>query len=288
MSYAKNWCFTINNPTEVDFPWSDLEALELFDYVCVGKETGQEGTPHLQGYVVTNKRMRLAGLKKLFPRAHLEVSRGTPNQASDYCKKDGDFIEYGTLPKSPAVLGGDANKARYELAVSKAKEGLIEEIPADLQLRYYHTLKTIAKDYAVQPPDAESTTGIWIYGESGCGKSRYARTAFSDFYLKGIHKWWDSYQGQESVIIEDVDPSHSFIAHHLKIWADRYSFQGECKGASLMLRPTNVVVTSQYSIDDIWSDAETRDALHRRFKCIHMTPNVFKELFSNINKQLQI
>lgn len=286
MSYAKNWCFTINNPTVEDFPWDDEQSLELFDYVCVGKEVGeQEGTPHLQGYVVTKKRMRLPGLKKLFPRAHLEVSRGTPKQASDYCKKDGDFIEHGVLPKSPAVLGGEGNKARYEEALTKAKEGLIEEIPADLQLRYYNTLKNIAKDYAVRPPDASSTTGIWIYGDSGCGKSRYARTAFPDFYLKGIHKWWDSYQGQESVIIEDVDPSHSFIGYHLKIWADRFSFQGECKGSAIMLRPQHVVVTSQYSIDQVWFDEETRSALHRRFKCIHMTPDAFQELFANVNKQ---
>lgn len=261
--------------------------MELFDYVCVGKETGESGTPHLQGYVVTKKKIRLTGLSKLLPRAYCAVSRGTPQQASDYCKKDGDFIEYGVLPKSPAVLGGDATKAKYELALQKAKEGLLDEIPADMLLKFYNSIKTIAKDYAQRPPDADSTTGIWIYGDSGCGKSRYARTAYPDFYLKGIHKWWDSYQGQESVIIEDVDPSHSFIAYHLKIWADRYSFQGECKGSAIMLRPQHIVVTSQYSIDQVWMDQETRDALHRRFKCIHMTVNVFQELFENINKQIK-
>lgn len=289
MSYAKHWCFTINNPTEDDFPYSDEEALEHFDYVCVGKEVGEQGTPHLQGYVVCAKRMRLAPLSKLLPRAHLLVSRGTPQQASDYCKKDGDYREIGVLPKSPAVLGGDATKLKYELALQKAKDGLIEEIPADLQIRYYNTFKNISKDYATPPPDAEGTTGLWIYGESGCGKSRYVRDTFSDLYSKPINKWWDSYRGQENVLIEDVDPTHApYMGYLLKIWADRYAFQAECKGHSIMLRPQQIIVTSQYSIEDVWQDNETRVALRRRFKCICMTPDVYKELKNNTNKQLPI
>ncbi|GIY98945.1 hypothetical protein CEXT_117961 [Caerostris extrusa] len=58
------------------------------------------GTPHLQGYVVSNNRQRLSAAKKILPAAHLEISRGAPQEASDYCKKDGDFSEYGRLPMS--------------------------------------------------------------------------------------------------------------------------------------------------------------------------------------------
>jgi len=50
-----------------------------------GKEVGENGTPHLQGYVQLKKKMRMAQVKKFISsRAHLEVSRGSPEQASRY------------------------------------------------------------------------------------------------------------------------------------------------------------------------------------------------------------
>ena len=70
------------------------------EYWVIGKETGSEGTPHLQGYVVFMDRYRLAQIKKydtVCGRAHWEPqsAHSTPKQASDYCKKDGQFLEHG-------------------------------------------------------------------------------------------------------------------------------------------------------------------------------------------------
>lgn len=86
MSAAKNWCFTINNYND-----NDMEKLETmfqhghFNYLIFGQEVGFEGTEHLQGYVQLKKKMRLNQVKKFISsRAHLEVSRGSPTQASVY------------------------------------------------------------------------------------------------------------------------------------------------------------------------------------------------------------
>lgn len=101
---AKRWVFTLNNYTtgEVDL-LSQLAESEHVTYLIYGKETGESGTPHLQGYVVFDTEKRLNQAKALLgTRYHLEVSRGTPAQASEYCKKEGDFNEYGTLPGEPS------------------------------------------------------------------------------------------------------------------------------------------------------------------------------------------
>lgn len=101
MAQSKRWCFTINN-------FSNAEFEALFDetrveghgvsYVVAGKETGDTGTPHIQGYVEFSLRKRLRSVKRFVGnRAHCEVSRGSPEEASLYCKKDDDYRESGQL-----------------------------------------------------------------------------------------------------------------------------------------------------------------------------------------------
>lgn len=95
---AKRWCFTLNNPVEADK--AKLNALgSSCDYLVYGNEVGESGTPHLQGFVILSRSYRFNTVKDLLgERVHLEVARGNNKQAADYCKKDGDFTEFGTLP----------------------------------------------------------------------------------------------------------------------------------------------------------------------------------------------
>lgn len=91
------WCFTLNNPTEEE-EQRCVDQLESARYGIIGRETGESGTPHLQGFVIFQSNKRLRFLKNWLPRAHFEVARGTSVQASLYCKKDDDFDEFGELP----------------------------------------------------------------------------------------------------------------------------------------------------------------------------------------------
>lgn len=92
---CRGWCFTVNNDT-----FEDLYRLLKANFVyCVfGFETGKNGTPHMQGFLYFKNPVYMSHVKELLPRAHLEYSKGTPQENYDYCTKDGDFYEFGKRP----------------------------------------------------------------------------------------------------------------------------------------------------------------------------------------------
>lgn len=93
MSKSRQFVFTINNPESADY----LAITALFpqvEYIVWGKERGESGTLHYQGYVIFKNPRTLSGVSKLLTRAHLEVARASPGKNEAYCKKDGDWEEY--------------------------------------------------------------------------------------------------------------------------------------------------------------------------------------------------
>lgn len=265
---ARAFCFTINNYDE-----KDTEILkDIVDnvrYIVYGFEVGEQGTPHIQGYVCFKTLKGVKQVSRMLPRAHIEIAKGNSEQNRTYCTKDGEYIEHGDMPLTPKKRG-DNEKERWTAAKEAALNGNLEDVPDDIYIRYYRTLKEIRKDHIVTPEDSDDVTGLWYHGVAGVGKSRKARTEFPDAYKKMCNKWWDGYQEEEYVIIDDVDPNHKVLGHHFKIWADRYAFLAETKGGALMIRPKKIIITSQYSPEEIWDDQQTVDAIRRRFKVINI------------------
>jgi len=157
---------------------------------------------------------------------------------------------------------------RWETAWTNAKLGAIEAIPPDIRVRQYSALRRIERDYMPAVEPLTGPCGTWIFGLSGAGKTRGVLDAYPDAYPKPRTQWWDGYQGERVVLLDDVDRFDVKLGGLLKHWADCYPFIGEQKGGAKKIRPTRLFVTSQYRIEDIWEDAETRDALSRRFNVI--------------------
>lgn len=107
--------------------------------------------------------------------------------------------------------------------------------------------------------------GIWICGQSGSGKTSSVYTQFPDAYPKPRSQWWDGYRDEPVVVLDDIDKFDVRLGGKLKHWADEYPFIAEAKGSSRKIRPVRLFVTSQYTIEEIWGDQETREALLRRF-----------------------
>jgi len=273
----KHWVFTLNNPSQWDDPeffLQDTFGTSKFDYICIGKEVAASGTKHFQGYCKTKADIRMTGLKKLLPSAHLEPKKGTVTQAITYCKKDGVFHEIGEVPNEQGTNGAQTVKEDWEQVRKLAKLGNLDDIEPKTFVQHYNTLKSIARDYMEPACNLNGVCGVWIHGASGIGKTQYVTNKFPDLYRKALNKWWCGYQQQPVVVLDDVDPSHhNWIGSFLKIWADSVSFIGEQKLGAKSLRPKLFIVTSQYTINEVFHDTQTRDAISRRYIQIEYTNN---------------
>ena len=261
MSRSRNWVFTLNNYN--DDEEAHIQSAEC-KYLVYGREVGESGTPHLQGYVAFVNAVKLGTLKqKISPRAHFEVARSF-QEAIDYCKKDGNIFEKGTPPASQKRKG-ELCQELYEGAFQLAKEGRFEEIPEPLRTRHWGTYLRIAGRYQSAPSSQEELDFHWFFGASGTGKSRTAREENPGAFLKLPNKWWDGYVDQECVIIDEWSPSHSVLADHLKRWADHHAFSAEIKGGTITIRPKRIIITSNYSMEECFSESAALAPLLRRF-----------------------
>jgi len=90
---SKRWCFTLNNYLEQDI----IELKKTFDVVCekwiFGKEVGEQGTPHLQGYIHLLKKARPLELGLCNNKIHWEKCKGNELANIIYCSKDGNFTK---------------------------------------------------------------------------------------------------------------------------------------------------------------------------------------------------
>ncbi len=280
---GRDWCFTLNNYTEDELRQLldrcrqsvSADGSSGLRFIVVGREVGAGGTPHLQGYVEFWNARTLGGAKRFIAdRAHLERRRGTSEQAYRYCTKENTFTTIGQRSISNgdrAERCGNAEKERWELARECAKSGRFDDIPADIFIRCYSSLKHIARDHMPDVADLDELPGVYIWGPAGVGKSRYAREQYPGAYLKLCNKWFDGYRGEDFIIMDDLGPPHACLAYHLKLWCDRYPFTAEIKGSALRIRPRKFIITSQYSIEEIFgADKQSVTALRRRCHVIHM------------------
>lgn len=262
---SRRYCFTVNNPSDEDCECVyDLSTHKHHKYLIVGTEKGEEGTPHLQCYVVFSSKVTFSAMKKLLPRAHIEVAKGTSEQNRDYCKKDGDFEEFGDCPSEG---GKQVQVADWDHMRRLAEQGKFEEIQSQYYVKYKNAFHSIFDDACNASECIVELDHLWITGATGIGKSRYCFDNFPNAYRKGANKWWCHYTNQDVVILEDVEPSQEkWIGYYLKIWSDHYPFIAERKGGSRSIRPKRIIVTSNYTIREIFTDPKIRDPLLRRFK----------------------
>lgn len=247
MSRYRNICFTLNNYTEEEY--NVITTHEWFTYIVVGREVGEAGTPHLQGYAELNGQKSLRQLQALNQRWHIERRRGTPQQASDYCKKDGDFFESGEMRQSgrrndlTAIRTMIANKEPY-IEIINSCNNYQQTKMADLLLG----LQPISHNF--EPREVH-----YFYGPTGTGKTRTAMEACpaeDTWHANITSSWFDGYWGQGHVIIDEFRAKNWPYDLMLRI-LDGYDLRLPKKGGFVIWQPRIIYITAPLSPERIYA-----------------------------------
>lgn len=107
---TRSWCFTINNYTDDDIAGA-MDLQHFAKYVVLAFEIGDQGTPHIQGYVYfIHEKKRDVVIRNWLRRAAMFKAIATNGRAAAYCQiqegKTTDIWEYGDEP-TPGMLSKD-------------------------------------------------------------------------------------------------------------------------------------------------------------------------------------
>ncbi len=180
------------------------------------------GLEHLHCVFESTKTFRpLSVLKRLFPKIHIEPTKGSKKDVEDYVNKRGKFEEKGERVLATAQVGEIVGKqgARTDLIkLDEIKRLIFDEnkTPRQIFLDYPQALKS---EKAVQfmyfekrrqeTPLLRDMTVTWLCGGTGSGKSytfvklceKYGE---DNVYLVSDYKNpFDNYQGQDVVIFDE-------------------------------------------------------------------------------------
>lgn len=265
-SRARGFLLTINNPTN-----EDKIALESddFKYLVYQYEKGEEGTLHIQAFIYyANARVFP---KKKFPRAHIEAAKNI-NAAMNYCKKEESRVEGPFEFGDPPGQGRrtDLEAVANDILKGKSLKTVAVENP-DIYVRYFKGLKAL--QYEVWEHRTEAPQIIWLWGKSGVGKTSYVfkKHARDEIYIKDGTPWWDGYNRQEAILIDDFDgrwPFRDFLRLN-----DRYPYQGQYKGGYIKINSPYIYITCEFPPEHFYGafDENELEQVKRRItECIEL------------------
>jgi len=255
----RHFCFTaFTNVRPVKMDW--------MRYLVAGAEkcptTGKE---HYQCHCYTNSKLTLKSVIKRLRPFHVEVAM-CPEKSIAYCKKDGDFIETGEPPAQGSR--SDLKEMCRRLALGEIKVAdILGEDPMAYH-KYGRTLIAAEQSANKRVKREHVTTGIWLYGPTGVGKTRQVHEEEKDLYVYPYEKngWWDGYCGQAAVLFDDF--RGQLPLNELLRIVDRYPYAVPRRGQEpYPFTALKVYVTSCKRPDEVYKEAgESITQLERRFE----------------------
>lgn len=265
--------FTLTIWVEPD--WKVIENNEDIRYFIAGKEICPDTQKlHWQSYLELHKKCRFSAIPKILkiPKDKMwkRKSKGTAEQNIEYCSKDKEFKEFGKPAKTTQGTRTDLIGLRDHFKTGGTKREAIESNQLIHPLAKYPRL---VNDLEIMyQPERTKKTELYIYwGPTHTGKSH---TAFEEakklgpvYFKPTDSQWWDGYEGQPCVILEDFRGEIS-LAMMLRL-ADKYPMRVQVKGGYKQFNSQRIYITSNINYHEWFNSAQkgyeqSLAAFHRR------------------------
>ncbi len=278
---SRRYIFTINNPK---FTGPDLltvikdENWALFTVLQLELGTGT-GTIHLQGWVVWTTPIRVTQCRgRLGGSAHVEPQLGSDIEAYAYATKE-DTRQDGPWELGPRPSGRgfreDIAGIRRDVLAGRSDRHLVEQY-FGTYLRFHRGIAAARLALPVRRGSDPPTINIF-WGVTGTGKTRRAfQEAGEDAFWMMHGCWFDGYNQEESVIIDDF---YGWLpwSQLLRI-LDRYPVRVPIKGGSTRWCPTTIWITSNQDPRSWYNYREGMEweTLRRRItNIVHFDESIF-------------
>lgn len=258
-------------------------------------EVGATGTPHYQGYLELDRHRRRAHVAKMLPTAWIAKRQGTAREALTYCLKEATEQEQQLLTEQGAdyTSACDSSTELPRIITTSTEDGKLKQMLSEstsskqdvhqrllnlkaaidqnktdtdlanmdfpLFIKHYRGLSHYRMITA--PKRDHPVEVIVIQGPTGTGKSKWSMDTYPDAYWKQRSQWWDNYEQQETVIIDEFYGWLPF--DNLLRLCDRYPLLVETKGGQINFNAKTIVITTN-QIPDRWYKNVYFEAFIRR------------------------
>ncbi len=237
-------CATLNNYTDDEYAriWNEPRC----SYLVIGKENSKDDddpTPHLQIYMEFFAQVDFKQIAEILShRGHIEQREATAQQAADYCKKEEDYAERGTI--SSQGERSDMAPAIELLRQGHPIEAIVEQYPFQY-VKYHKGFEKLAQFYIPDRTAPPNVTVFW--GSTGTGKSFSSRALCPKepqtfVWSPHMDKWFDGYTGQRYIIMEEFRGQIALPL--LLVILDPYNTRVQIKTTSIKFSATEIVITS--------------------------------------------
>jgi len=214
--------------------------------------------------------VRFSAIQKLFPTIHLELMKGTKQQALDYIQKQGKYADSNGKVSYVARRGDMKDNQGQRTDIMKDMElipvlieqGLSPEQIMDIRFSLRRYSKIIREAYYrkryKETDEYREVFVRWHFGEPGSGKTRQYPMLCKQhqrenvYFVNQYRNPFDQYNGQHVLFLDDLKGESQMTFEELLCILDRYTGQIGCRYANVTALWTTVEVTSVYPPDEIY------------------------------------